>query len=123
MKSLNNRGWGTIEMLVLSGALLLVLLFVAISIYNLYHTQFPTSHQYNNLEETIRDEAKKYVKDNGSQSVITLKELKQGGYITNFTDSDSMSCDGYVLISFGGYAPYISCSNYETPGFDQNYLR
>ncbi len=36
MKKLNNRGWGLVEMLLLSGALLIALLVAIYFIYKLY---------------------------------------------------------------------------------------
>lgn len=118
---LDNHGWGTKEMILLSTGLLLGLAFVAFSIYKLYHSVEPVAPQYGLLERTIKNEAEKYAKSNGKKSVITLKDLKDSGYIDIFTDINDHACDGYVLATGGTYTPYISCEYYRTNGYDDKY--
>ena len=121
MRRLNNRGWGTYEMILLSCGLLLALLFVAFSIYKLYHSINPVAPQYALLEKTITDEAKRYAESNGKKSVITLSQLQDAGYIDFFSDINDNDCDGYVLVSDGDFYPYISCEYYQTNGYDKKY--
>lgn len=121
MKLLNNHGWGTKEMILLSCGLLLVLIFVAFSIYKLYHSIEPVAPQYGILERTIKNEAQNYALSNGKKSVITLKELKNAGYIDIFTDINDNPCDGYVLLENNKYTPYVSCEYYKTNGYDGKY--
>lgn len=121
MKLLDNRGWGTKEMILLSCGLLIILLFVAISIYKFYHAVEPVAPQYGLLERTIKAEAEEYASFNGKKSVITLKELKAADYITIFTDINDNPCDGYVLLEDNEYTPYISCEYYRTNGYDKKY--
>ena len=121
MKSLNNKGWGTKEMIILSCGLLLVLLFVAISIYRLYHSGAIVAPQYAILEKTLENESKNYAASNGKKPVITLKQLQESGFIDLFTDINDKPCDGYVLVSDNKYIPYISCQYYRTNGYDEKY--
>ncbi len=121
MKLLNNHGWGTKEMILLSCGLLLVLVFVAFSIYKLYHSIEPVAPQYGLLERTIKNEAERYASSNGNKSVITLKELKTSGYIDIFTDINDNPCDGYALRQNNTYTAYISCEYYRTNGYDEKY--
>lgn len=118
---LDNHGWGTKEMILISCALLLGLAFVAFSIYRLYNSVETIAPQYGILERTIKSDAVKYTKSNGKKSVITLKELKNSGYIEVFTDINDNPCDGYVLIRDNEYLPYISCEYYRTKGYDSKY--
>ena len=60
---LNNKGWGTMEMLLLSGGLLIALLIAVFFISKLYGS-FESSNinrQYVDLENKLEDAAKEYV--------------------------------------------------------------
>ena len=118
---LDNRGWGTKEMIFLSSILLLVLLFVAFSIYKLYHSVENIPSQYAMMEKNLVNYAQDYCKSNGKKSVITVNELINSGYFDFFTDINDNPCDGYVLTTSNEYNAYISCEYYRTNGYNSNY--
>ena len=124
---LNNRGWGTTEMILLSGGLLIALLVAIFFISQLYgNLGLATENKiYVDLESKIEMAAKNYITDNDievtGQYKLTLKTLKNHNYISTFEDKSGNNCNGYVTItnidSVNHYKGYILCNDYQT----QNY--
>lgn len=118
------NGWGTLEMFLLCGGLLIALLVAIYFISKLYGS-FGISTQnkeYMDLEVKIEDAAKDYVDRNNIQIdgnySISLSTLKESGDIKSFNDSLGNPCDGYVIVNKlnnrNFYNGYISCNNYQT---------
>lgn len=85
---------------------------------------------YEDIEETLKQSAKEYVKANYKSLgidvlVITSNSLINNGYISKdeLTDPDRILklCSGYVEVEKVGkkaaYSPFISCSKYHTDGY------
>ena len=113
---LNNKGWGYRQMLLMTSILLIFLLFTAYNIYALYkNLDHSDAKVYMNLESKLQVAAASYIKDEGmrNQSVIlTLTELKDLGYITEFNDDEGKACNGYLIYQNYDYNAYIKCPNY-----------
>ena len=124
---LNNKGWGTIEMLFLSGGLLVALLIAIFFISQLYGSfEAATGNKvYFDMEERLESAAREYIIDNEMNDYgeykITLATLKNNNYIKTFVDNDNKDCNGYVLVSKTSastlYNAYISCKNYQTTNY------
>ncbi len=118
------NGWGTLEMLLLCGGLLIALLVAIYFISKLYGS-FDNSIQnrvYMDLEVKIEDAAKSYFDRNNIEFdttyKISLATLIASGDIDEFKDNYGNVCDGYVIIdkinNSNFYNGYISCANYQT---------
>ena len=127
---LNNKGWGTVEMLLISGGLLLALI-VAIFFINKLYGSFDKAvgnRYYMDLETKIEDAARKYINDyniiDPFNYRISLDTLQSGKYIDNVKDSNGNKCDGYVIVNklnnINYYNAYISCPNYITTNYEKN---
>lgn len=121
---LDKNGWGTMEMLLLSGGLLLALIVAIFFISQLYGSLGGAigNKQYIDLENSLEEAANRYIEDknvavNGEYK-ISYETLNSNGYITRLKDIDGNDCTGYVRItnvdSINHYAAYISCKNYQT---------
>jgi len=124
---LNKNGWGTLEMFLLSGGLLLALLVAIFFISKLYGSMGDTlgSKQYIDLENRIESSAKKYIEENeisiSGEYKLTLTTLKNENYISDFVDNNGNSCNGYVVITnidnINHYKGYILCNDYQTKNY------
>lgn len=125
---LNNKGWGTMEMLLLSGGLLIALLIAVFFISKLYGS-FEGSvgnKEYMDLTAKLESAAKSYfikndIEINGEYK-ISYETLKDTGFIKNLVDADGNNCDGYVIVkkdenNLSKYNGYISCKNYSSPNY------
>lgn len=121
---LNNKGWGTMEMLLLSGGLLIALIVAVFFISKLYGSFSGAvgNRQYINLETKLETAASEYIvaKDieiNGEYK-ISYETLKINGYIDELKDIEGNNCNGYVKISnidnINHYSGYILCNDYQT---------
>ena len=121
---LNNKGWGTMEMLLLSGGLLIALLIAVFFISKLYGS-FESSNinrQYVDLENKLEDAAKEYVRKENisvqSELRISATTLKDKNYLDSLTDNEGNNCSGYVSVMNSNgtnyYSAFISCPKYET---------
>ena len=121
---LNNKGWGTTEMLLLSGGLLIALLVAVFFISKLYGS-FESSNlnrQYVDLENKLEEAAKEYVrKENISVQNdlrISATTLKDKNYLDGLSDNEGNNCSGYVSVMNSNgikyYSAFISCPKYET---------
>lgn len=117
---LNKKGWGTVEMLLLSAGIFIALLVVVYFISKLYGS-FDASisnRKYADIETKLASAAKKYVIENNvnvNGNIIIYSETLQAlGYISALEDN----CSGYVDVSrvdlINTYKAYISCDNYKT---------
>lgn len=124
---LNKNGWGTMEMLLLSGGLFIALLVAIFFIAKLYGSLEGAvgNKKYVDLETEIEEAARNYVLDknleiNGDYK-ISLDTLKNNGYIKDLKDINGNGCNGYVRISkvdnLIHYNGYVLCNDYQT----QNY--
>ena len=119
---LNNKGWGTMEMILLVCGLLIALLVAIFFISKLYGSFDKTisNKNYFELETKLESAAKEYVRDNNIQidgeTRISYETLKEHNKIDNLYDQDNNSCTGYVTISridnVNYYKGYISCPGY-----------
>ena len=124
---LDNKGWGTMEMLLLSGGLLVTLIVAIYFIGTLYGSFSGTlgNKQYMDLETKLESAAKKYINSHNfeitGEFTINYKTLKNYGYIDELKDIDGNDCDGYVKISnidnINLYAGFIHCNNYKTTNY------
>jgi len=124
---LNNRGWGTVEMILLSGGLILALLVAIFFISKLYGDLASSvgNKVYVDLESKIELAAKNYITDNeieiSGEYKLTLNTLKSNNYITEFKDSEGNLCNGYVTITnidnINHYKGYILCNEYQTTNY------
>lgn len=126
---LNKKGWGTAEMFLLSGGLLIALLVAIFFISKLYGTMESSieNRQYIDLEYKIENSAREYIEDNNieisGKYKLTLSSLKANNYINDFKDSDGNNCNGYVLITGEEnvnaytYKGYILCNDYQTKNY------
>ena len=124
---LNKNGWGTIEMLLLTGGLLIALIIAIFFISKLYGS-FSNSvgnKQYMDLENRLETAAKEYMNDNNIEVNgdyrTTYSTLKSNNYIGELTDIDGNSCNGYVEITvvdnIDHYRGYLLCDNYQTTDY------
>ena len=121
---LNNKGWGTMEMLLLSGGLLIALLIAVFFISKLYGSfeNSVANRQYVDLENKLEDAAKEYVRKESisvqSELRISATTLKDKNYLDNLTDNEGNNCSGYVSVMNSNgtnyYSAFISCPKYET---------
>lgn len=124
---LNKNGWGTMEMLLLSGGLLIALLVAIFFISRLYGSldNAVGNKAYGDLEIALENAARNYVENNNvdvtEEYKITSESLINSGYLSNFNDPKGKKCYGYVLISrvdnINTYAGYISCNEYTTRNY------
>lgn len=122
---LNKNGWGLMQMLLISGILLILLLFAAYYIY-VFYTKLDvfSGSQYATLESKLQVAAIKYVLDNDKEDnlqSVSYELLEKSGYISNFTDNNDVSCNGYVIIGDNDYKTFIKCENYKTNGYKDTY--
>lgn len=125
--NLNKNGWGTTEMLLLSGGLLIALIVSIYFISELYGSfdKAVGNRHYVDLETKLESAARDYIKDknievNGEYN-ITVTSLIESNYIDDFKDPYNSDCDGYVKITNQNgiiyYSGYISCKNYQTNNY------
>jgi len=121
---LNKNGWGTLEMLLLSGGLLIALIVSIFFISKLYGSLSGAvgNRQYIDMENKLENAASEYVNEkeiqiNGEYK-ITLDTLQAAGFIDELKDIDNKNCYGYVKITnvdnINHYSAYITCNGYET---------
>ncbi len=124
MKEKKN-GWGTLEMLLLCGGLVLALLVAIYFISKLYGSfDISTSNrQYMNLEVKLENAARDYIKNNDINVVdnyrISLSALRESdSSLKDFKDNNGDACDGYVIVNnidnINYYNAYITCNDYQT---------
>lgn len=124
---LRKNGWGTMQMLLLSGGLLLALMIAVFFISKLYSSFEGTigNKRYMDLENKIENAAKEYVTEknleiNGEYK-ISLVTLKLNGYIDELKDINGYGCNGYVKITnvdnTNHYKGYILCNDYQTANY------
>ncbi len=121
---LNNKGWGTLEMLLLSGGLLIALLIAVFFIYKLYGSIGNSIENkiYLDLESNLEVAAKNYIDDNNikvnGEYRISFETLKSNNYIDELKDGKGKNCDGYVIVSnvdnIDYYNGYVLCKGYQT---------
>ena len=121
---LNNKGWGTLEMILISGALLIALIVSIYYIAKLYgsYDLSNSNRIYMDLETKLEGAARKYIKENNiqnpSQYHLSLNVLQSGGFIGELKDKNNRNCDGYVIVNeinnVNYYKAYISCQDYVT---------
>lgn len=124
---LNNNGWGTIQMLLLSGGLLVALIVAIYFIGSLYGSFSGAvgNKQYMDLETKLEEAAKEYVDSNSfeinGEFTISYTTLKSYNFIDDLKDIDGNDCNGYVKISnidnINHYTGFISCKNYITTNY------
>ena len=129
LKKINNNGWGTLEMCLISAALLIALLVSIFFISKLYGSfnNALSKDVYYDLEDNLEKVAQKYIDENNitilEEVIITNELLNNNGYHSILVDSTGQKCDGYVKVSITNdiktYKGYISCANYRTDGYEK----
>ena len=132
---LNNKGWGVFQMAWMTGIILFFFLLAIILIVNYYHSmnyqlhnrKVVTERTYIQMEEDLQTAGIRYVEYNYknirnlNSSKITSDKLFSVGL---FAKDLYGGCTGYVIVSKNNNnissTPYIKCSNYQTPGYNQN---
>ena len=125
---MNNRGWGLSEMIILSCILVGFLLLVVVLVNQLYsgveQMEFENNekygYSYKDIEQNLKDAAKRYYRKNNTLVMITSEELLNEEYITisKLTPIDGEPCIGYVnVVDNKNFEAYISCEDYETAGY------
>jgi len=127
MLKLNKKGWGTMEMLILSGCLLVALIVAIYFISQLYgNLELSVSNnEYVDLENRIEMAAKEFVDNNNieveGQYKLNLSTLKNSGFINKLEDSNGYSCNGYVIVTnidnINHYKGYVLCNDYQTNNY------
>ena len=121
---LSKNGWGTIEMILLSGGLFIALLVSIFFIGKLYGSLGGSigNKQYIDLENSLEEAASRYITENNVAVIgeyrISHDTLNSNGYINQLKDADGNDCAGYVIVTnidnIRYYSGYISCENYQT---------
>ena len=122
---LNNKGWGTMEMILMT---LFLLIMLAISWYYINaffkgtlenNTTSVKDSYYEAVKVNLRQAAKNYYYDNNykGQAILSYKLLKEKGYINNAQDFLDFSCTGYVTVNNDVFKPYIKCKDYTSEGY------
>ncbi len=126
---LNKKGWGLVEMLVLTGVLAIFLFIAIFLIYNAYRNLDTSisNNYYHDLENKLEEQAaiyldKYYDEDLTSDYVtITRNVLKVYDLDVTLSDPSGKACDGYIkanktkgVINIDGY---IKCANYTTTNY------
>ncbi len=124
---LDNKGWGTTEMFLLSGGLFIALIVAIFFISRLYGSLniAVNNSPYFDLETKLSDAAKSYVVGNfiniSEEHKYGYEFLRGAGYIDSLIDPNGNSCTGYVVVSqvdaINQYNAYISCPNYTTRNY------
>jgi len=124
---LNNKGWGTAQMFLLSGGLLIALLVAVFFIARLYSSLDGTvgNKQYIDLEFKLETAAREYINSKGidinGEITINYNTLKTNNFVDELKDIDGNHCNGYVKINnvdnVNHYTGYISCNDYRTPNY------
>lgn len=122
---LNNRGWGTKEMITMTAFLFIMLGISWYFISKLYDGMLTRnavtieSSYYKYMENSIKDAAIDYYTDNNltEPAILSYNLLRSMGYISNIKDFFNLTCTGYVIVNDNSYKPYIRCKDYKTPGY------
>ena len=107
---MKKNGWGTLQMLLLSGGLLLALLIAVFFISKLYgsYEGSKSNKEYADLFEGF---VILFI-------VLDLDALQNSGLVNDFKDDLGNSCDGYVIVIKNDiaydYEGRIKCPNYTT---------
>lgn len=110
---LDKKGWGTREMIAISGILFFLLLIVTYNIYVFYHN-IDSSHYYT-LESNLIDAAREYSEKSGNnKGQISSDYLISNGYLDPLYDVEGRKCEGHVVFENDDYQAYLSCENYQT---------
>ena len=126
----NNKGWGTLEMILLCIGLLIALIisiyFISV-LYKSFGIETKTNKQYEDLEVKLSDAAKRYIGvtnlrvPDGTTSKLTYEVLKEKGYIAELKDSNGKDCTGYVIIqnvdTINHFTSFIKCKNYTSNNY------
>lgn len=85
------------------------------------------NYDYASLEATVAQAGSRYYSDRypaglNDTVIVSVKTLKNNGYMTPIYDSRNKECKGYAkLLSNGNSIAYIKCSVYKTVGYSENY--
>ena len=128
--SLNKRGWGLSEMLLLSSCLIVFLLLATYYIYVLYgkFERDDNTNNYITLEEKLENQTLIYLNDyydeplSNNKITISRNVLKSYDLDIPLTDNDGNACSGYsIAYKTKGIVyvdGYIKCNNYVTDGYE-----
>ena len=126
---LNKKGWGLVEMLVLSGVILLFLIIATFYIYKAY-TNLDNNinkNYYHNLEKKLEEQGKIYLDEYYDENltsdsvIITRNTLNVYGLDINLMDINGKTCEGYVK-AYKTHGEtfvegYVKCPNYITDNY------
>ncbi len=122
---LNNKGWGTGQMIAMTCFLLILLAVTWYYINSLFggaltkNAVSVKTEYYETVKSSLKKSAQNYYNDNGytGSAIFTYTMLKDKGYISNIRDFLDLSCTGYVVVNNGTFSPYIRCNNYTSDGY------
>lgn len=132
---LNNKGWGVFQMIWMTGIILFFFLLAIILIVNYYHSMNYSLHNKSSVARRTREQMLEDLQTAGiryieynyknirnlNASKITSEKLFSVGL---FAKDLYSGCTGYVIASKTNNSitvdPYIKCSDYKSPGYDQN---
>ena len=142
---LNNKGFGTKDMIIYSCVIIFFLLLADLLILSFYkdrdkidindiHEEHPTAKSgsfydyYIQQENNLKAAGLKYARANNldlpSKKRFNISILIDNGYISYVRDSeDNTICSGYIVMvnnSSGDYdvSSYIKCNSYTTEGYE-----
>ena len=126
---LNNKGWETGPMILMSLFLLFLLGLTWYFINSLYSGTFnksavsTNSEYYDMVKINLKDSAVKYYNDRNlsGSMVISYKLLKDSGYVSKIQDFVDENCNGYVTVNNNIFKPYIKCKNYTSDGYTKDF--
>ena len=132
---LNNKGWGVFQMAWMTGIILFFFFLAIILIYRYYHAmgyqiidrEVITARSHEEMLDDLQEAGIRYMNYNYpniktlKQEKLTSTKLFQAGLFAKDLYGD---CTGYVLIEkhngIGNTKSYIKCSDYKSPGYDNN---
>lgn len=126
---LNNKGWGTGQMIVMTLFLLILLgisWYYISSVFNgelVKNAVTVKDGYYDTVKRSLRSSAEKYYYDNNysGQAILSYNLLKEKGYISNIHDFLDFSCTGYVIVNNNEFKPYIRCNDYTSDGYVKDF--
>ncbi len=126
---LNNKGWETGPMILMTLFLLVLLAFAWYYINVLYTSALKknpvsgNSEYYVLVKNNLKESAEKYYNEKGltGSVVLSYSVLKDSGYITKIQDFIDEACTGYVTVNDKVFKPYIKCRNYTSDGYTSDF--
>ena len=114
---MNKKGFTLVELLAVITIMSLIMAIAFPAIDNLIENN--KRKKYESYEKIISEYAKAFFEDRAQTGTLKLNEIKDTTENNELGGLDS-SCNGYVDLT--NYKAYIQCDEYETEGFNSDYL-